>query len=144
MQIKIPYLDLWSFFFSNPLNLTGLHLHCHFMAQLTLHRSCLVLPFAWVKVHNFQYNMPKDTTQWHQWGSNLWPLGLESSTLPLSLCPPSAEWLIANQSWQTSGTDLQSNFQFQAFLIAQNKPTTKAVLNQYKCKHNFNSDWQLP
>ena len=29
----------------------------------------------------------KDTTQ-RQWGSNLWPLGLESSTLPLSHCTP--------------------------------------------------------
>ena len=25
----------------------------------------------------------KDTTQWCRWGCNLWPLGLESSTLPL-------------------------------------------------------------
>ena len=30
----------------------------------------------------------KDTTQWHWWGSNPRPLGLESSTLPLSHCPP--------------------------------------------------------
>ena len=28
----------------------------------------------------------KDTTQWCQWGSNPGPLGLESSTLPLSHC----------------------------------------------------------
>ena len=31
----------------------------------------------------------KDTTQWYQWGSNLQPLGLESSTLALSHCAPS-------------------------------------------------------
>ena len=31
----------------------------------------------------------KDTTQWHQWGSNPRSLGLESSTLPLSHCAPS-------------------------------------------------------
>ena len=30
----------------------------------------------------------KETTQWHRWGSNLWPLRLESSTLPLSHCNP--------------------------------------------------------
>ena len=30
----------------------------------------------------------KDTTQWHPWGSNTWPLGLESSTLPLSHYAP--------------------------------------------------------
>ena len=31
----------------------------------------------------------KDTTQWRRWGSNPRPLGLESSTLPLSHCAPS-------------------------------------------------------
>ena len=30
----------------------------------------------------------KDTKQWHRWGSNPRPLGLESSTLPLSHCAP--------------------------------------------------------
>ena len=30
----------------------------------------------------------KDTTQWRRWGSNLQPLNLESSTLPLSSCAP--------------------------------------------------------
>ena len=30
----------------------------------------------------------KDTTQWRRWGSNLRPLGLGSSTLPLSYCTP--------------------------------------------------------
>ena len=30
----------------------------------------------------------KDTTQWRRWGSNSRPLGLESSTLPLSHCAP--------------------------------------------------------
>ena len=30
----------------------------------------------------------KDTTQWYRWGSNPQPLGLESSTLPLSHCAP--------------------------------------------------------
>ena len=30
----------------------------------------------------------KDTTQWRRWGSNKRPLGLESSTLPLSHCAP--------------------------------------------------------
>ena len=30
----------------------------------------------------------KDTTQWRQWGSNPRPLGLKSSTLPLSHCAP--------------------------------------------------------
>ena len=30
----------------------------------------------------------KDTTQWHRWGSNPQPFGLESSTLPLSHCAP--------------------------------------------------------
>ena len=30
----------------------------------------------------------KNTTQWRWWGSNPWPLGLESSTLPLSHCTP--------------------------------------------------------
>ena len=30
----------------------------------------------------------KDTTQWRRWGSNPRPLGLESSTLPLSHCAP--------------------------------------------------------
>ena len=33
--------------------------------------------------------MLKDTTQWRRWGSNPWPFGLESSTLPLSHCAPS-------------------------------------------------------
>ena len=32
----------------------------------------------------------KDTSQWRRWGSNPRPLGLESSTLPLSHCPPLA------------------------------------------------------
>ena len=31
----------------------------------------------------------KDKTQWRWWGSNPRPLGLESSTLPLSHCAPS-------------------------------------------------------
>ena len=30
----------------------------------------------------------KDTTQWRRWGSNPRPLGLESSTLPMSHCAP--------------------------------------------------------
>ena len=30
----------------------------------------------------------KDITQWRRWGSNQRPLGLESSTLPLSHCAP--------------------------------------------------------
>ena len=30
----------------------------------------------------------KDTMQWRRWGSNLRPLSLESSTLPLSHCAP--------------------------------------------------------
>ena len=30
----------------------------------------------------------RTTTQWRLWGSNPWPLGLESSTLPLSHCAP--------------------------------------------------------
>ena len=30
----------------------------------------------------------KDTTQWRRWGSNLWPLGPETSALPLSHCAP--------------------------------------------------------
>ena len=30
----------------------------------------------------------KDTTQWRRWGSNPRPIGLESSTLPLSHCTP--------------------------------------------------------
>ena len=30
----------------------------------------------------------KDTTQWRRWGSNQRPLGLESSTSPLSHCAP--------------------------------------------------------
>ena len=32
----------------------------------------------------------KDTTQWRRWGSNPRPLGLESSTQPLSHCAPLA------------------------------------------------------
>ena len=32
--------------------------------------------------------LPKDTTQWCRWGSNLRPLGLKSSTLTLSHCAP--------------------------------------------------------
>ena len=35
----------------------------------------------------------KDTTQWRRWGSNPRPLGLESSTLPLSHCAPTPRWL---------------------------------------------------
>ena len=35
----------------------------------------------------------KDTTQWHRWGSNLRPFGLESSTLPLSHCAPTSWYL---------------------------------------------------
>ena len=32
--------------------------------------------------------LPKDTTQWHRWGSNPRPFCLKSSTLPLSHCAP--------------------------------------------------------
>ena len=32
------------------------------------------------------------TTQWRRWGSNPQPLGLESSTLPLSHCAPHDAW----------------------------------------------------
>ena len=40
--------------------------------------------------------MLKDTTQQPWWGSNHQPLGLESSTLPLSHCAPKyALWLLA-------------------------------------------------
>ena len=42
-----------------------------------------------------------DTTQWHWWGSNLRPLGLESSTLPLSHCAPCLwskyMWILVSQ-----------------------------------------------
>ena len=42
--------------------------------------------------------------QWHRWGSNPWPLGLESSTLPLSHCTPClAErmWNMRHNRWLT-------------------------------------------
>ena len=39
----------------------------------------------------------KDTTQWRRWGSDPWPFGLESSTLPLSHCAPS---IMGMESWQ--------------------------------------------
>ena len=35
---------------------------------------------------SFKWVLLKDTTQWRWWGSNRWPLDLESSTLPLSHC----------------------------------------------------------
>ena len=35
----------------------------------------------------------KDTTQWRRWGSNPRPLGLESSTLPLSHCAPIKDYV---------------------------------------------------
>ena len=38
----------------------------------------------------------KDTTQWRRWGSNPQPLGIESSTLPLSHCAPSIQFVIEN------------------------------------------------
>ena len=39
----------------------------------------------------------KDTTQWHRWGSNPQPLGLESSTLQLSHCAP-VEYLVTSNN----------------------------------------------
>ena len=36
----------------------------------------------------------KDTTQWRRWGSNPRPLGLDSSTLPLSHCVPNYDHVI--------------------------------------------------
>ena len=43
---------------------------------------------GWTSTKLGQMFLLKDTTQWRQWGSNLRPLGLESSTLPLSHCAP--------------------------------------------------------
>ena len=40
----------------------------------------------------------KDTTQWRQWGSNLRPRGLDSSTLQLSHCAPHKPYAIKRWS----------------------------------------------
>ena len=41
-----------------------------------------------------------DTTQWRWWGSNPQPLGLESSTLPLSHCAPTNVLIILIETWK--------------------------------------------
>ena len=42
----------------------------------------------WTSTKLGLYVLLKDTTQWHLWCSKPRPLGIESSTLPLSHCPP--------------------------------------------------------
>ena len=45
---------------------------------------------GWVFLFWLRINVScsRATRQWRWWGSNLWPLSLESSTLPLSHCAP--------------------------------------------------------
>ena len=63
--------------------------------QLCLDGSSLVEPV----LSKDKCVLLKDTTQWRQWGSNPLPLGLESSTLPLSPKLQNAEnWLINTDS----------------------------------------------
>ena len=47
----------------------------------------------------------KDTTQWRWWGSNPRPLGLESSTLPLSHCAPDIQSWIQMEETQVQNAD---------------------------------------
>ena len=60
------------------------------MSQSTIFQFCRDRIY-WVEavLSNDKCVLLKDTTQWRPWGSNPWPLGLESSTLPLSHCAPS-------------------------------------------------------
>ena len=49
---------------------------------------------SWAEPVLSRINVPcsRTTTQWRLWGSNPRPLGLKSSTLPLSHCAPIAQW----------------------------------------------------
>ena len=55
------------------------------MCQSIIYQLCLD-GSSWVEtvLSKDKCVLPKDTTQWRRWGSNPRPLGLQSSTLPLS------------------------------------------------------------
>ena len=46
----------------------------------------------WARIH---VSCSRTTMQWHRWGSNPPPLGLESSTLPLSHCTPIKNFVLS-------------------------------------------------
>ena len=59
---------------------------------LAVPRGCLQFVIVVFPDHtHLLLSLLKDTTHWHQWGSNPQPLGLESSTLPLSHCAQVAQ-----------------------------------------------------
>ena len=71
----------------------------------------------------------KDTTQWRQWDSNLQPLGLESSTLPLSHCATST----ANLCYRLKhgiGADLS----FSCYIYATKELCHKGTLYRFMQK----------
>ena len=58
----------------------------------------------------------KDTTQWCRWASNPWPIGLMSSTLPMSHCAPQTSMLTTSffkiyiwESTHCTGTFISEN-----------------------------------
>ena len=71
--LKIQIFDLIWFFMSQSK-----------MFQLCWDRSSWVEPV----LSKVKWVLLKYSTEWRWWGSNPWPLGLKSSTLPLSHCAP--------------------------------------------------------
>ena len=68
----------------------------------------------------------KDRTQWRRWGSNPRPLGLESSTLPLSHCVPCP--------WKVTGPELK---------CLQRLSVEKTLANEDKILHFMAFDISL-
>ena len=96
--------DYWAILVGNQIKCKNNHHICVFHCINTCRVPQKMFDFVWFDslrpINNLSVNMGqvflgwtspklglmfllKDTTQWHRWGSNLRPLGLESSTLPL-------------------------------------------------------------
>ena len=75
--MKSPFLFIWFDYF-RPIN------------NLSVIKGRVFL--GWTSTKLELMFLLKDTTKWRWWGSNRLPLGLESSTLPLSHCPPRVQF----------------------------------------------------
>ena len=78
---------------------------CLFVWFLTSHQQSLVIKGrVFLRCTSTKLGLMfllNDTTQWRWWGSNPQPLGLESSTLPLSHCAPTNVLIILIETWKS-------------------------------------------
>ena len=77
----------------------------------------------------------KDTKQWRWWGSNPWPLGHESSTLPLSHCSPNV-----------GGVSVQLRRLLRVLYTCRCKPCTQVFWKHVSSSEylHFDTRWWVP